>query len=147
MSGHSPREQVVTVLAPTGRDALLTPRVLAEAGVVCTICEDLRVLGAEVAKGVGAVLLAEEAIASDARLSDFVRTLREQPAWSDVPVMLLTARGADSATAARALDLLGNVTLLERPLRVGALVSTARFALRARQRQYQIRAHLAEREK
>jgi signal transduction histidine kinase len=45
------------------------------------------------------------------------------------------------------MDLLGNVTVLERPTRVAALVSAARTALRARQRQYQIREHLAERER
>ena len=43
--------------------------------------------------------------------------------------------------------MLGNVTLLERPTRVAALVSAVRTALRARQRQYQIREHLAERER
>ena len=37
------------------------------------------------------------------------------------------------------------VTLLERPLRVTTLVSAVRSAVRARQRQYQIRGHLAER--
>ena len=45
------------------------------------------------------------------------------------------------------MDLLGNVTVLERPTRVAALVSAVRAALRARQRQYQIRDHLAERER
>jgi signal transduction histidine kinase/ActR/RegA family two-component response regulator len=42
---------------------------------------------------------------------------------------------------------LGNVTLLERPLRATALLSAMRSALRARQRQYQIRSHLDERER
>ena len=40
---------------------------------------------------------------------------------------------------------LGNVTLLERPVRMATLVSAVRTALRARDRQYQIREHLAER--
>jgi len=39
-----------------------------------------------------------------------------------------------------------NVTLLERPIRVAALLSAARTALRARERQYQIRWYIAERE-
>jgi signal transduction histidine kinase len=45
------------------------------------------------------------------------------------------------------MDLLGNVTVLERPTRVSALVSAARTALRARQRQYQIRESLAASER
>jgi signal transduction histidine kinase/CheY-like chemotaxis protein len=39
----------------------------------------------------------------------------------------------------------GNVTLLERPLGFATLMSAVRTALRARERQYQIREHLAER--
>jgi signal transduction histidine kinase len=38
-----------------------------------------------------------------------------------------------------AMDRLGNVTVLERPTRVAALVSAARTAMRARRRQYQLR--------
>ena len=40
---------------------------------------------------------------------------------------------------------LGNVTLLERPVRLATLMTAVRTALRARERQYQIREHLAER--
>ena len=41
--------------------------------------------------------------------------------------------------------MLGNVTLLERPLRVSTLMTAVRTALRARERQYQIREHLEQR--
>jgi signal transduction histidine kinase len=47
---------------------------------------------------------------------------------------------------ARALRTLGNVTLLERPVRVTALASAVHSALRARERQYQTRAYLRERD-
>jgi signal transduction histidine kinase/CheY-like chemotaxis protein len=57
---------------------------------------------------------------------------------------VLARPGADSALVAQAISVFGNVTVLERPVRVATLVSTVRFALRARQKQYQIRAHLAE---
>jgi signal transduction histidine kinase len=40
---------------------------------------------------------------------------------------------------------LGNVTILERPLRVPTLLSAVHTALRSRRRQYQTREHLAER--
>jgi signal transduction histidine kinase/CheY-like chemotaxis protein len=49
---------------------------------------------------------------------------------------------SDSAQLARLLDTLGNASLLERPARIAALTSAGRTALRARQRQYQIRAQL-----
>jgi signal transduction histidine kinase len=61
-------------------------------------------------------------------------------------VLVLTRRGADSTLASRAVSTLGNVTLLERPVRVAALASAVRSALRARERQYETRAHLMERE-
>jgi signal transduction histidine kinase/ActR/RegA family two-component response regulator len=60
---------------------------------------------------------------------------------------MLTRQGADSAAVALAVESLGNVTLLERPVRIGALASAVRSALRARDRQYQTRAHLEERER
>jgi signal transduction histidine kinase len=49
--------------------------------------------------------------------------------------------------AMRALEQLGNVVLLERPVRTTTLISAVRMALRGRSRQYQIREHLAERER
>ena len=68
-----------------------------------------------------------------------------QPPWSDLPVLVLTRPGADSAESSEAVRMLGNVTLLERPVRVATLMTAVRTALRARERQYQIREHLAER--
>src|SRR5262249_48593248 len=97
----------------------------------------------ELTSGAGAVLLVEESIADPER-ARLAECLGRQPAWSDLPLLVLTHQGADSPTALRALEDLGNVTLLERPIRVAALVSGVRSALRARQRQYQIRAAMAE---
>ena len=71
--------------------------------------------------------------------------LAAQPPWSDLPVLVLTRSGADSAALDEAVRTLGNVTLLERPVRVATLLSAVRTALRARERQYQIRGHLEER--
>src|SRR5262249_42514643 len=88
--------------------------------------------------GAGAVLLGEEAVGlgEDSPLDAY---LRRQPPWSDLPVLVLARTGADSAIVARAMDRLGNVTVLERPTRIAALVSAVRSALRARQRQCQLR--------
>ncbi len=74
--------------------------------------------------------------------------IRRQPSWSDLPVLILTpGNGAmDSISGGlNALAALGNITLLERPLRAATLVSVVRTALRARMRQYEIRDHLMER--
>jgi signal transduction histidine kinase len=65
--------------------------------------------------------------------------LQAQPPWSDLPIMLLIGRRADSGAIGAAARTIGNVTLLERPMRVAALLSAAESALRARRRQYESR--------
>jgi signal transduction histidine kinase len=132
------------ILAPTGRDATLAASVLGDAGVACVCCATLEEICDSLADGAGALLLAEEAVAQGraTRLHDW---LAQQPSWSDLPVLILARHGADSAAVAQSMEQLGNVTVLERPTRVASLVSAARSALRARQRQYQIRDHLGAR--
>ena len=137
------REGRVLVLAPTGRDADLIGSVLVKGGVSGTICGDIPSLCRELARGAGAILLAEEALVeSGVDRARLARVLADQPPWSDLPLLVLTQQGADSPAVLQALDDLGNVTLLERPIRVAAFVSGVRSALRARQRQYQIRSNL-----
>jgi signal transduction histidine kinase len=138
-------EERVLILAPTAKDAALSRSILAEAALACTLCPDLPGLCRELAAGAGAVVVTEAALAAEPDC--LAEALRQQPPWSDLPVVVLAAGGADSPEAVRALETLGNVTLLELPVRVATLVSTLRAALRARRRQYQSRAHLAERER
>jgi signal transduction histidine kinase/ActR/RegA family two-component response regulator len=131
----------ILILAPTGRDAALTRQILDRAGFVNDQCADVDQLCREADIGAGCLLLAEEAITPSARRM-LLEMLARQPGWSDLPVLVLTRHGADSAVASAAVEQLGNVTLLERPVRLATLLSACRVALRARERQYQIRAHL-----
>jgi signal transduction histidine kinase len=139
-------EQRVLMLAPTLKDASLARDVLDRAGISSFTCLDLECLCNEIERGAAAILIPEEAITADSggRLGGL---LRQQPTWSDLPILVLARAGADSSSVAQAMDLLGNVTVLERPMRVSALVSAVRSALRARRHQYQIREHLIERER
>ena len=124
---------------------MLTRAVLGEAGIDCEICADLRCVTRELERGAGALLLAEEAIASGAE--PLAGIIARQPPWADLPILVLAHRGADSPSVTEAVHTLGNVTLLERPIRVAALASAVRSALRARDRQYRTRAHLLERDR
>ena len=74
----------VLVTAPIGRDATLITQVLAQASVACHVCEDVSELLSQMAAGVGAVVIAQEALnpASIANIADF---LRAQPPWSGTP--------------------------------------------------------------
>jgi signal transduction histidine kinase len=139
-------ERRLLVLAPTGKDAPLTASVLREAELECTLCADFEELGRELERGAAVLLIAEEAIPSGGG-GPVAEHIAGQAPWSDLPVLVITRQGADSAAAGTAIQTLGNVTLLERPTRVTALVSAVRTALRAREKQYQIRAHLLERER
>lgn len=136
--------QRILVLAPTGRDAVLAAEVLARAGLQAEPCATTAVLCEEIARGAAAAFVAEEAI-TPAALDALARIVEEQEAWSDLPIVVFAHRlGAiDSAPGpAEPLARLGNVTLLDRPLRRRTLVSAARAALRVRNRQYAARAVL-----
>src|SRR5205085_2767604 len=137
-------ERRVLVLAPVGRDAHLARTMLAENGIRCTICGDLRALLHEMPLGAGAILISEEALGSMEDLYLLGERLARQPPWSDLPVLLMARHGADSALVRQAVRTLGNVTLLERPVRIAALMTAAQTALRARHRQYNAREHLVE---
>ncbi len=75
--------------------------------------------------------------------------LSEQPPWSDFPLIFLIAGGRVTIHSERLRQLrqpLGNVLLLERPIRPETLLSTLDTALRGRERQYQIRDQMQQAE-
>jgi PAS domain S-box-containing protein len=126
-------------------DGFLIGRELNLAGIRVKVCNSLIELCTRMKHGVGTVIVAEEAL-MPAGISTLAKTLAAQPAWSDLPIIVLTGGGASdsrSLRAARNRGVLGNVSLLERPIRPVTLVSAAGSALRARARQYEIRDHLA----
>ena len=139
------RFRVLTLL-PTTRDSQLTAELLSREGIDVQPCGKDCHLDEEVARGVGAVLVGEEVLADGAH-AVLALAIRDQPRWSDLPILLLTRSGPSSQLVAEALPTLGNVTLLERPLRIAGLVSTVRASLRARARQYQLKAYLEELER
>jgi PAS domain S-box-containing protein len=142
-------DSAVLILTPTGRDAILAADALTQSGIASQICGSLADLCTQIGEGAAAVLLAEEAL-SAAELPELLKCLRAQPAWSDLPLLILTSPAhQDDVASVEILKLFGpsaNVTLLERPLRSVVLVSTVQVALRARRRQYEVRDLLAERE-
>ncbi len=142
----APYPSRVLLLLPTQRDAALTADILQKNGITAVICDGPPMLAAELALGAAAVLVAEESLAHGAQAT-LIQAVELQPRWSDLPVLVLTRSGADSQQVGDAIAQLGNVTVLERPLRLAALVSTVRSALRARERQYQIRTHLEDLER
>ncbi len=132
------------ILAPTGRDAEVAARMLAEAGLRSCICPDLPALNRALEAGAGFAVVTEEALAR-ADLRPLSEWIAAQPEWSDFPFVLLTHRGGGlerNPAAARHLDLLGNATFVERPFHPTTLISLAKSALRGRRRQYEARKRL-----
>jgi signal transduction histidine kinase/FixJ family two-component response regulator len=137
-----PRERIL-ILAPLGRDAELAERLLSEAGMRPRVCASIAELTEAFAVGAGALLLTQEAL-TDAAVDELRAVLAQQPAWSDMPLVVLVAGGAGPMHGALAAltDGAANVTLLERPVRVATLVNALRTALRARRWQYRLREQI-----
>jgi PAS domain S-box-containing protein len=138
----------VLIVAPIGKDAALASDVLRQAGIAAQVCKDVADAAAQFGDGTSAILLAEEAL-DTSQLPALLGALKRQPAWSDVPVIILTSSGGGERMSLQAVDIFGpagNVTLLERPLHGVTLVSAMNVALRARQRQFEVRELIEQRE-
>ena len=131
-------EKRVLIYAPSGQDGALAAKMLSMAGVDCLVVASPAQLGAELERGVGAVLTVEEAL-PDGGMAALAAFISRQPTWSDLPVVLLTHRGPDSQAVRSAIASLGNVTLLERPVRTLTLITSLQSVLRARAKQYLVR--------
>ena len=146
MSEHDGR---VLVCAPRGRDAALAGALLTAEGLAVFAVHDVPALAAAIEEGAGSVIVSEEAL-THATLGRLGHLVAAQPAWSDLPFIVLTRSGDSGADDLRRLVAfapLGNVTFLERPVRKLTLLSSVAAALRARTRQYQVRNELARRER
>jgi signal transduction histidine kinase/FixJ family two-component response regulator len=141
---HATISERALILAPRGRDASIAAAMLAEAAIEGTVSSSLAALLTELDRGAGFIIVTEESIAG-ADLRPLVDWIERQEEWSDLPFILLTTRGGGlerNPAAARHLEVLGNVTFLERPFHPTTLISLARSAIRARRRQYEARARL-----
>jgi len=146
MAPGAESSEAVLILAPFGRDAVLIQQELAAAGFSTQVCSSIEDLGHAVRAGAGAAVVADEALPLSS-VERLAKQLENQPPWSSFPLLVMTPGGAATSTSRYRLHLLeplGNVTLLERPLRPETLASSVRAALRARRHQYQLRTLLSE---
>src|SRR5690242_19526978 len=120
-------EDRVLVLMPTARDAARTCELLAEEGLSGAACADVDAVCRELAAGAGVVLLTDEAIGGGGA-ERLAAALGDQPAWSDVPLVVLTREGVDRRHVP--FGETANVTLVERPVRTRTLLSVVRSGLR-----------------
>jgi len=137
----------VLIFTPFGKDSSLIERVLHQSAVATRILPTVEELEAAITEDAGAAIITEEVL-QNGTISSLAQRLSIQAPWSDFPIFVLTGSGMSTATtesAVRSRAPLGNVALLERPLRAVTLISAVRSALIARHRQYEVRDHLRER--
>src|SRR3954470_9620665 len=140
-------EVPVLVFAPFGKDAALVQSVLHQSGIAIESFGELHALEAAIDEDAGAAIITEEVL-QNGTIAVLAERIAQQPRWSDFPIIVLTGSGMSTAStesAVRSRAPLGNVTLLERPLRPVTLISAVRSALIARRRQYEVRDHLRQR--
>ena len=137
----SPHDLRTVIYTPTGKDGRLIANLLERLEMACHIAKSIDEMCNFIREGAGAAIVSEEAF-TRASIQPLLEVLRHQPKWSDFPVILLTISGRVTAESERLREIrrpLGNIFLLERPIRPETLLSTLEIALRGRQRQYQIR--------
>src|SRR5438105_3874361 len=134
----------VHVLAPFGKDAILISEVLEHSRIPVEVVETAADIARCINSGAGA---AEDAL-SEETIELLGRSVAAQSAWSDFPIIVLTSGGASTPSTemmVRSRTPMGNITLIERPVRPATLISSVLTAVRSRLRQFEIRDHLEER--
>lgn len=144
MAKNNSKERVL-IVAPVAGDARAMAELLGRRGFEAHICDSLRESAAHIRSGAAALVLTEEALELGSS-SDMFEALGAQPAWSELPLIILTTGG--ESRLARLLELAaeaaGSVTLLERPVGTTTLIRSLEVALNSRRRQYQVRDLLEE---
>jgi signal transduction histidine kinase len=134
------------VFTPNAADADLAVGFLAEYSIPAVAVGVLDELEGELPGDVGCLVFVEEALLGP-DLAGLRALLQAQPAWSDLPLVLVTSHAAEMPELLEhSFPGAGNVTLLERPLNPLSLVSAVRMGLRARGRQLEVRELLRQRE-
>jgi DNA-binding NtrC family response regulator len=114
-------EQRLLVLTPTGRDSKLAVELLKLCGFKAEPCESSEELYRELESGVGALIVADEAL-THGFVIRMISILENQPPWSDIPMIILTRRQS-TGSSFPSLYRRANVTVLERPLKTETLFS------------------------
>jgi signal transduction histidine kinase len=144
VTSAEPLSERALILAPLGRDSQIALMILNEAGFSGLVCSHLGHLCEELEHGAGLLVISSEALVGP-DLETLFQYIEQQPAWSDLPIVLLTHHGGpEQNPVARIGTQLGNVTFLERPFHPVTLVSLVTTALRGRRRQYDARDRLID---
>ena len=134
----------VLVLPTTSADGAAIGKLFDVNEIEFALCSDMGQVCDSFEAGAGVLIVSEESILRDAR--DLIACVSKQPVWSDLPIIVLSRSGRESTTLADVVATLGNVSVVERPIRTSTLITLVRSSLRARQRQYDVQEYLVQQE-
>ena len=141
---QGPHEDRVLIVPSTRADGVAMGKLFGASHIEFVICTSVAQLCVRQREGAGLLIVCEEAVLAES--AELIECVNDQPVWSDLPIMVLSRSGRESAALTEVIGFLGNVSVVERPIRVSTLLSLVRSSLRARQRQYQVREHLSQQE-
>ncbi|MFS0828117.1 response regulator [Pseudomonas phoenicis] len=139
-------DKTLLIAAPDKGDGVSLSALLGETYSV-HVHRNVQSLSTALDESTGVVILTEESLSGG--LLGFGRALESQPAWSEIPIILLASndagakRGADTARH-KLPKSAGHVVVLERPLSAASLLSATAAAWRFRLRQFEMRDNVAQ---
>lgn len=138
--------QRILILSHSHTLAAAKAESLRASGFFPLACQDFKILCNEISGGVGVLMVSQEALTEDSLIL-LSQTLRVQPAWSQIPIVVMLDRGelADGNEQwLQIIEPLGHVNLIERPITDKVLATIVRTALAFRKRQYEVRELLVQ---
>src|SRR5215470_4013083 len=85
-------KETALIIPPIGRDAEVIAELLGQHKFEAHICASLSECAADIKSGAGALVLTEEALELGSS-SELFEALAAQPAWSELPLIILTTGG------------------------------------------------------
>ena len=131
----------ILILAPVGQDAVLSRKVLLEAGIGSEIMPTVKHMCERLQNFAGGLLITEEAL-GNSDLEILFEAFSRQESWSDLPIIMITPKKERFERTKYIIERfgdVGNISLLERPFSVITLITMTKVAVRARIKQYEIK--------
>ncbi|MFP4550749.1 MAG: response regulator [Spirochaetales bacterium] len=141
---HTIRDLPILLLAPTGRDGDLLQQLTEREHIGSRRMRSFEEIVTELGPGLraGGLVIAEEALGKP-EVETLLELQEGQPAWSNLPLLILGAPRAGSLGPVEPLIQRG-AELLKRPVAPAVLCGALRAAVALRKRQYEVRDLLLE---
>lgn len=133
----------ILIWVESAQDTARIVGLLKDLNIEGTPCADYSELCDQIARGASAVILSEPPDIGDSG-SRLLSILRQQPAWSSLPTIIIPRDASDTDQLSGELP--SGITFVERPVRIRGLAGMIRSARHARLSQYKVRELLGERE-